>query len=156
MRDLDVAEAGVGAGGADAEHHQRALRREPEGLARAGHEGLDVRHQVVGREHQHHGVAAELLDALERRQGDGRPGVAALGFEQQGGVGRIGHLPQHVLGEEQVVLVGHDHQVAGAAGLPALDGLLQQGGAAQLHEGLGKGLPGSGPEPGAGASREHH
>jgi hypothetical protein len=65
-------------------------------------------------------------------------------------------LAQHVLGQELVVFVGDDHQVAGAAGLSALDRLLQQGGAAQRHEGLGQGLTGDGPESGAGTSREHH
>jgi hypothetical protein len=84
------------------------------------------------------------------------PGVAAPGLEQQRGLGRVGHLAQHVLGEKQVVLVGHDHQVARAAGLAALDGLLEQGGAAKFHEGLGKGLPRRWPKPGACPPRKHN
>jgi hypothetical protein len=111
---------------------------------------------VIGREHQHHRVAAELALALQGGQRDGGRRVAALGLEQVGGRGRIAHLAQHVLGQELVILVGDDHQVAGAASLPALDRLLQQGGATQRHEGLGQTLPGDWPESGAGTSREHH
>jgi len=100
---------------------------------------------VVGRQHQHHRIATELLFALQCSKRDRRRGVAALGLEQIGGVRRIAHAVEHVLGQEEVILVGHDHQIARAAGLAPLDRLLQQGRAPELHERLREGLARSWP-----------
>jgi hypothetical protein len=95
---------------------------------------------VVGRQHQHHRVATELLFALQRSKRDRRCGVAALGLEQVSGVRRIAHAVEHVLGQEEVILVGHDHQITSAAGLTSLDRLLQQRRAPKFHERLREGL----------------
>ena len=137
---LDIAEAGFRAGGLDAEHHQLASLGLADGFEGIGHESFGVGNQVVGGQHQHDSVVAVGGLAVQRRQCNGGGGVATLGFEQVARPRRVGHVRQQTLGKEQMVLIGDDEQIVDAAGLAAGDGLLKQGTAAELHEGLGVGL----------------
>ncbi|EWS64213.1 hypothetical protein Y695_02544 [Hydrogenophaga sp. T4] len=140
LGDFDVAEPGFGTGGVDAKHHQSALLGLTRGFQCIGHKRFGVGDQVVGGQHQHHRVVP--LGGLAGQSGQGDRGrcVAPPGFQQVTHTGRVVHLGQQTLGEEQVVLVGDDVHVVGTACLTTRDGLFQQGAATQLHEGFGIGL----------------
>ena len=110
---LDVAEVGLGAGGADAEGEQHALAPGGlEGPAGVGDEGVHVVDEVVGREH-HEGAGAAALEPRGRRA-DGRRRVARDGLADDGHAGALGAhgLDQVARGEDEHALARDQAQGA--------------------------------------------
>ncbi len=154
---LDVAIARLGGGGPDAEGHQLALCRQPGGFFRFPQELFDRGDEVVGRQHQHHGLGRHISAHPVGSRGDRSRRVAAHRLQQvarpdaAGGAQRAADL---VFRDEVVVAVGDQQDLLGGRGLGrALHGPPQQRVAVrQLHEGLGMAFAGHRPQARAGAA----
>jgi hypothetical protein len=121
-------------------------------------EAAQVADEVVGRQHQHHGVRAVLPAHVEGGQRDGGRRVAAHRLQQKTGryAGRVGLAGEFVfvLAAEVVITVGHRQHLGDAQGRqrPRV-GLLDQALAVgQLDEGFRAGLAADRPQAGAGAT----
>jgi hypothetical protein len=155
---LQVAEAGLRGRRPDAEGGQPAGARQRRRLGHVLAEACQVGDEVVGRQHQHHGVRSVLPAHVEGGQRDGGRRVAAQRLQQKTGryAGRSGLAGEFVfvLAAEVVIAVGHRQHLGDAQGRqrPCV-GLLDQALAVgQLDEGLRAGLAADRPQAGAGAT----
>ena len=104
---FDIAVAGFGCLGLDAEGDQLALRGQPHCLRNGlGESGL-IGNQMIGGEHQQERVITMAGSHLQRCRSNGGSGVAAKGFEDEA-VGKVfvlgtGDLAVFVLGLEEEV-----------------------------------------------------
>ena len=148
----DVAVAGLGRGGRDAEDHQGSCLGGRRAGGDGGAQGGRVGHPGVGAEQQDELGAG--LSGGQRGDHGGRAGVAALRLEDQQARGDI---DGRQLFADQVGVGGvadHHRRGEGFAG-EAHGGVLDQGArAAQGMELLGLGAARQGPEPRAGATGE--
>jgi hypothetical protein len=151
---VDVAEAGRGVGGLDAQgHHVAVLGGEHRLAHRLGEGGL-VGDQVVGGERADDGV--RLLGGDHGGgQPDRRGRVAGRGLGQQVVGRQLGQLPGDRGG---MGLTGdHEHLVGTRQRLEPVPGLLQQGAprAGEVEQELGGPRPRQRPQPGAGPTGRH-
>ena len=153
---FDVAIARFRGIGHDAKGHQLAGFSGRDASGDRGAKGGGIPNHVVGGEHQQQRIVAPG-GGLQGGHGYGRGGVAADGFQQDGG-GVSADLP-HLFGHDEAVVFVADQQGRGQAFEPVepLLGLLQQGFFASASEGpilLGITRPRERPQPGAGATAE--
>ncbi len=155
---LDVAVAGLGPGGCDAEGHQLARRGQRQGSLERLIEGVRGLHQMVRGADPEQRVGAEPLLDIEGGERDRGRGVAPDRLEQPVvGERRIDLL--ELASDQEVLGLGadHDHVLGQRPGEQAARGLLEQrrfGG--QLGQLLGQGVAADRPEAGAGAAGENH
>ena len=143
---FDVAEAGFGIGGLDAEGDQVAVAGEGQGLFYRSPVGGFLFDEVVGGGDEHELVRIEQ----EAGEGDGWGGVATHGFEHEA----AGLIAKLLLGEDVLVLVGHHHEVLAEGGV-ALQGEFEERLAVEQRvELLGAVFAGEGPEACAAAAGE--
>ena len=152
---LDVAEAGLGRGGAHAEQHHGAVGGQLGGAPRIGLEGGLVGNEVVGGQHQQRRGGILRLGP-QRGHGDRRRGVAPGRLEQLGDAAAArGRQGIDLLARlEEVLAVGDDRRArAFGQRQGARERALQEAElAAELHERLGEGFARNRPEPGARAA----
>jgi hypothetical protein len=122
LRDLgavgaDVAVAGFGAVGADAEDDDGAFGRRLHRAPQRGRERGLVGDGLVCRGHHKHRVGTGL-QRLQRRQREGRRGVPAHGLEQHG-AGLDLHVAQLVEHHEAVLFIADDGRLRHGDGLAA-------------------------------------
>ncbi|CRS25503.1 hypothetical protein PAERUG_P48_London_17_VIM_2_01_13_06314 [Pseudomonas aeruginosa] len=147
----DVAVAGLGAAGGNAEEHHLALFGGVGGQRQGLLEGALVLDHVVGGKDQQQFVAA-FGDQFHRGDGHRRRRVAAEGFEEDRLARQVLCL-QLFLDDEAVLLVAHQQRRLHAVEGQALDGLLEQGVVAgEGEELLGVLLAGKRPESRAAAT----
>ena len=155
--EADVAVAGLGAVGDDAEGDDGAVQRSRNARVDGGLEAGEVTDHVVRRHHQQHGVG---FRHGERRQGQGRRGIAADGFEHDVAAAAA-HRAQLLGGDEAVFLVAHDDRRLGdrqtplEAGKPPGRGLQHRLVAHQGQQLLRVLFAGKRPQAGAGATGEN-
>jgi hypothetical protein len=153
----DVAVARLGAVGHHAEGDQLALLREAGAGDQRGAEGVGIADDMVGGQHQQHGVVA-LLAVLQRGGGGQRHGrrrVAADGLEQDGR-GLHAGLAELLGHQEAMFLVAHDDGIGEPVeAVEAAERGLQHGVLAHQRQQLLRiQLARQRPEPRAGAARE--
>ena len=128
---LDVAVAGLGRCGTDAESDESALLREPRRLRDRRGECRLVEHEVIRGQHQHHRIVAVRPGRHQRRRGDRGRGAASERLEDIGcRQARGAKLAELVLGLEEELAVGDGEDL----------GRPRQQGAAQVRL-LQKALP---------------
>src|SRR5208282_2468898 len=151
---FDVAVAGFGAGGRDAEDDEIfTTRGDIESGAEDAAEAFGIGDEMIGGEDGHEGLRI-VMDEVESGESDGRGGVASHGLGQDVGGGAAGDHFSH-----GAYLLGNgDRPEAriGNYGEQAFDGLLEHGGAADdIQELFGRAHAAARPEAGAAATGEN-
>ena len=152
---FDVAVAGFGARGLDAQHHDVFAGR---GRGNAFLQGLEetrlVADDMVRRKNAEHGVRIVALDE-EGGEAAGRGGVAGHRLLHDLRGGHAGQLVGNLMGQK---LVGDNPGLfERGQRLETFHGLLNHGALAVESENLlGAGAPGTGPETGAAAPGQYH
>jgi hypothetical protein len=154
---LDVAVAGLGRVGADAERDEPAACSQRRGLRdRLGKCGLVEDEVVRGQHQQDRVIPVHLGDAQRGTRGRGR-GVAPEGLENVGGRNARGvHLAEFVLRLEEKLAIGDGEDLGGARKhRPAQERLVEKAlPVGQADERLGVQLARNRPKAGAGAAAE--
>jgi hypothetical protein len=149
---LDVAIAGFRQRRHDAEGGEFAVSGGGHRCGDGAREGAHIQDHVIRGQHQQQGIAAPMPGDLQRRQRDGRGGVARRRLEQDAGCAAgAARLFRH---QEAVLLARHHQRRAGLRDFAqAQEGLLQQRTlAGQVEKLLGMQLARQRPQARAGAA----
>lgn len=159
---LDVAVAGFGVGGTDAEGDQAVVPGNPTRPVNGRDEGRPVVDQVVGRQDEQLRPGAVVSRHPLRCRGDCRRRVARLRLDHEvtdeSGRGRVGDGLAGITGLEQVFPIRHDEDVPNVGEVGATqERLLQQAfSVGQFDEGLGMQPAGDRPQSRAGPPAKDH
>ena len=99
---IDVAVAGLGPGRRDAERQELARPGDRQALFDCPMQRRGLAHQMIRRAHPEHGVRAEALAGVERRERDRSRGIAPARLEQPVGAELRGDLGQLAADQEIV------------------------------------------------------